>query len=137
MQAVEAARTAAKSISENIAEDSESSKEDGTEASAVEEESDDENDERRKAALDKLEKASKDSFLSQVVHMKSVCETCLFEVVLSPFFCPLLPLSYSIRGHLLMILICFCFMLCCQQIHSEMCWCLFESSCLIFIFFLF
>ncbi|KAI3446043.1 hypothetical protein Pfo_002708 [Paulownia fortunei] len=63
--AVEAARTAAKSISETMAEDSESSKEEGTEVSAVEEESDDENDERREAALDKLEKASEESFLGQ------------------------------------------------------------------------
>ncbi|KAK6143508.1 hypothetical protein DH2020_023856 [Rehmannia glutinosa] len=63
--AVEAARTAAKSISDTMAEDSESSKEDGPEASAVEGESDDETAERRKAALDKLEKASEDSILSQ------------------------------------------------------------------------
>lgn len=69
MQAVEAARTAAKSISDTIAEDSESSQEDGTEASAVKEESDDESNELRKAALDKLEKASEDSFLSQVEHI--------------------------------------------------------------------
>ncbi|KAL0412525.1 UNVERIFIED_CONTAM: hypothetical protein Sradi_1454200 [Sesamum radiatum] len=63
--AVEAARTAAKSISDTMAEDSESYEEDDTEASAVKEESDDENNELRKAALDKLEKASEDSFLSQ------------------------------------------------------------------------
>ncbi|KAH6814868.1 BAT2 domain protein [Perilla frutescens var. frutescens] len=63
--AVEAARTAAKSISETVAEDSESSKEDDTEVSAVEEETDDEEDKRRKTALDKLEKVSEESFLSQ------------------------------------------------------------------------
>ncbi|KAL0454207.1 UNVERIFIED_CONTAM: hypothetical protein Slati_0759900 [Sesamum latifolium] len=63
--AVEAARTAAKSISDTMAEDSESYEEDDTEASAVKEESDDESNELRKAALDKLEKASEDSFLSQ------------------------------------------------------------------------
>ncbi|KAG8368309.1 hypothetical protein BUALT_Bualt15G0032200 [Buddleja alternifolia] len=63
--AVEAARTAAKSLSDTMAEDSESSKEDGTDVSAVEEESEDENEVRRKAALNKLEKASEESFLSQ------------------------------------------------------------------------
>ncbi|KAL0348376.1 UNVERIFIED_CONTAM: hypothetical protein Sangu_1065400 [Sesamum angustifolium] len=63
--AVEAAKTAAKSISDTMAEDSESYEEDGTEASAVKEESDDESNELRKAALDRLEKASEDSFLSQ------------------------------------------------------------------------
>ncbi|PIN08288.1 hypothetical protein CDL12_19141 [Handroanthus impetiginosus] len=65
MQAVEAARTAAKSISDSMAEDPESSKEDSTESPAAEKESDDENDKRRKAALDNLEKASEDSILSQ------------------------------------------------------------------------
>ncbi|KAL6522615.1 hypothetical protein OROMI_031573 [Orobanche minor] len=63
--AVEAARTAAKTITETMAEDSESSKDEGTVVSADEEETDDENDKRRKAALDKLEKASKESLLSQ------------------------------------------------------------------------
>lgn len=46
--------------------DSESSKEEDTEVSAVEEETDDENDKRRKEALKKLENASEESFLSQV-----------------------------------------------------------------------
>lgn len=64
--AVEAAKTAAKSIAEmQNAEDSESSKDGDTEASAVEEESEDENEKLRKAALVKLEKASEDSFLGQ------------------------------------------------------------------------
>ncbi|KAL3614171.1 hypothetical protein CASFOL_042245 [Castilleja foliolosa] len=63
--AVEAARTAAKTISETMAEDSESSPEKGTKVSSDEEESDDEDDGRRKAALDKLEKASEESLLSQ------------------------------------------------------------------------
>ncbi|XP_057787413.1 uncharacterized protein LOC131004705 [Salvia miltiorrhiza] len=63
--AVEAARTAAKTISETVDEDSESSKEDNTEVSAAEEETDDEHDKQRKEALDKLEKASEESFLSQ------------------------------------------------------------------------
>lgn len=52
---------------QSTAEDSESSKEDGTEASGVEDESEDENVKRRKEALDKLEKASADSLLSQGV----------------------------------------------------------------------
>ncbi|KAG6422644.1 hypothetical protein SASPL_113021 [Salvia splendens] len=63
--AVEAARTAAQSISDAVDENSESSKEDNTEASAAEEETDDERDKQRKEALDKLEKASEDSFFSQ------------------------------------------------------------------------
>lgn len=67
--AVEAARTAAKSISDTVAEDSESSKEEDSESSkevsAVQEETDDEDDKRRKTALEKLEKASEESFLSQ------------------------------------------------------------------------
>ncbi|CAA0807568.1 Unknown protein [Striga hermonthica] len=61
--AVEAARTAAKTISETIAEDSDSSEE--NKKVSVDEETDDENDKRRKAALEKLEKASEDSLLSQ------------------------------------------------------------------------
>ncbi|KAL3621189.1 hypothetical protein CASFOL_036101 [Castilleja foliolosa] len=60
--AVEAARTAAKTISETMAEDSESSKEKSAKVSSDEEETD---DERRKAALNKLEKASEESLLSQ------------------------------------------------------------------------
>lgn len=68
MQAVEAARTAAKSISETVAEDPESSKEEDSEVSAGEEKTDDESDQRRKEALNNLEKASEDSFLSQVGH---------------------------------------------------------------------
>ncbi|XP_019166018.1 PREDICTED: uncharacterized protein LOC109161907 [Ipomoea nil] len=65
--AVEAAKTAAKSISDvqNAVEESESANENETEASAVEIEGEDENDKRRKEALDKLEKASEDSFLGQ------------------------------------------------------------------------
>lgn len=63
--AVEAAKTAAKSIAEmqTMAEDSESSKEDETEASDKEGGNDDEEETRRKAALDKLEKASEDTLL--------------------------------------------------------------------------
>nr|GMD85785.1 uncharacterized protein LOC109161907 [Ipomoea batatas] len=68
--AVEAAKTAAKSISDvqNAVEESESSNENETEPSAVEVEGEDENDKRRKEALDKLEKASEDSFLGQASH---------------------------------------------------------------------
>ena len=53
-------------------EDSESSKEDNTEVSAAEEETDDEHDKQRKEALAKLEKASEDSFLSQVGHVENM-----------------------------------------------------------------
>ncbi|KAL7206590.1 hypothetical protein ACSBR2_019330 [Camellia fascicularis] len=66
--AVEAAKTAAKSIADLqnvVEEDSESSKEDDMEGSAVEGESEDENDKRRKAALDKLGNASEDTILGQ------------------------------------------------------------------------
>lgn len=66
MQAASVAQTASKSIAELqiSAEDSESSKEDeGAEGSAKE--SDDEDNTIRKSALDKLEKASEDSLLSQ------------------------------------------------------------------------
>ncbi|KAL2347855.1 hypothetical protein Fmac_001855 [Flemingia macrophylla] len=65
------AQTASKSIAElqNVDEDSESSKEDegagGSAAVKAGEESDDEDDKRRRSALDKLEKASEDSLLSQ------------------------------------------------------------------------
>ncbi|BAT98804.1 uncharacterized protein HKW66_Vig0251950 [Vigna angularis] len=62
------AQTASKGIAElqNEAEDSESSKEDeGTEDSAAEKESDNEDTKLRKSALDRLEKASEDSLLSQ------------------------------------------------------------------------
>lgn len=73
MQAVEAAKTAAKGISEiQNDEDSESSKDGDTEASTVEEESEDENEKRRKAALFKLEKASEDSFLGQASSFKNL-----------------------------------------------------------------
>lgn len=85
MQAVEAARTAAKNISETVAEDSESTDGDGKEEPAVEEESDDENDKRRKEALDKLEKASEESLLSQVGHVKFIYEM-LFDFF--SFLCP-------------------------------------------------
>ncbi|XP_073125325.1 uncharacterized protein [Henckelia pumila] len=63
--AVEAARTAAQSITDTMAEESKSSDEYGTESSLVVDESDKEADERGKIALDKLEKASEDTFLSQ------------------------------------------------------------------------
>ncbi|CAL5381875.1 unnamed protein product [Camellia sinensis] len=62
-EAVEAAKTAAKSIADMqnvVKEDLESLKEDDMERSAVQGESEDENDKRRKAALDKLEKASEE-----------------------------------------------------------------------------
>ncbi|MCD7462972.1 hypothetical protein HAX54_049696 [Datura stramonium] len=64
--AVEAAKAAAKSLADvqSALEDSESSKEDEREV-LVEEESEDENDKKRKAALEKLEKASEDSLLGQ------------------------------------------------------------------------
>ncbi|CAN4112288.1 unnamed protein product [Withania somnifera] len=64
--AVEAAKTAAKSLADvqSALEDSESLKEDEQEA-LVEEESGDENDKKRKAALEKLEKASEDSLFGQ------------------------------------------------------------------------
>ena len=71
MQAVEVAKTAAKSITdvENIVEDSESSKdEEEVDESAAEDKNDDEIDKRSKSALDKLEKASEDSFLGQASH---------------------------------------------------------------------
>ena len=70
MQAVEVAKTAAKSIADmqNVAEDSETSKEDDMEGSATEGENEDENDKQCKAALDKLEKVSDDSFLGQACH---------------------------------------------------------------------
>ncbi|XP_058215050.1 uncharacterized protein LOC131326322 [Rhododendron vialii] len=65
--AAEVAKTAAKSIADlqNVAEESESSKEGDGEEFAVEEEDEDEHDKQRKAALDKLEKASGDTILGQ------------------------------------------------------------------------
>ncbi|KAG5625063.1 hypothetical protein H5410_010281 [Solanum commersonii] len=62
--AVEAAKSAAKSLADvqNALEDTESLKEDEREV-LVEEESENENDKKRKAALEKLEKASEDSLL--------------------------------------------------------------------------
>ncbi|CAL5385753.1 unnamed protein product [Camellia sinensis] len=67
MRAFEVARTAAKSITDmqNVAEDSEFIKEGDREESAVEGEDEDEDkfDNQHKAALDKLKKASEDSFL--------------------------------------------------------------------------
>lgn len=66
--AVEAAKTAAKSITDaqNMDEDSESSKdEEEVDESATEDKNDHEDDKLRKSALDKLEKASEDSFLGQ------------------------------------------------------------------------
>ncbi|XP_076949076.1 uncharacterized protein LOC143621594 [Bidens hawaiensis] len=66
--AAEVAKTAANSISDlqKEFEASESSKEDHSEASSdKDEETEDEDDKKRKAALEKLEKASKDTFLGQ------------------------------------------------------------------------
>ena len=66
MQASAVAEKAAKSIADiQLAEDSESSKEKEAEESPTEKESEDENDKLRESALDKLEKASDDSFLGQ------------------------------------------------------------------------
>ncbi|XP_021287285.1 uncharacterized protein LOC110418786 [Herrania umbratica] len=60
------AEKAAKSLADmQLAEDSESSKEEEAEESLIEKESEDENGKLRKSALDKLEKASSDSFLGQ------------------------------------------------------------------------
>ncbi|KAK2978390.1 hypothetical protein RJ640_016492 [Escallonia rubra] len=75
--AAEVAKTAAKSITDmqDVAEDSEASKEDDTEASEQEEESEDENDKLRKIALEKLEKASDDSFLGQARVVSVVRDT--------------------------------------------------------------
>ncbi|KAK3005194.1 hypothetical protein RJ639_016436 [Escallonia herrerae] len=89
IQAVEVAKTAAKSIADmqDVAEDSEASKEDATEASEKEEESEDENDKLRKIALEKLEKASDDSFLgqaSQIWHSKN--DGCLPDTWISVWF---------------------------------------------------
>lgn len=68
-QAAEAAKTAAKSIADlqSVDEESESSKEGDGEESAVEED-EDEHAKQRKAALDKLEKASEDTILGQACH---------------------------------------------------------------------
>lgn len=67
IQASAAAEKAAKSIADiKISEESESQKEEEeTEKPAAEKESDDEDEKRRKSALDKLEKASEESFLGQ------------------------------------------------------------------------
>lgn len=74
MQAVEVAKTAAKTIAEmQPAEDSESPKANDAEAPAVEEESEDDDGKRRKAALDKLEKASEDSLLGQASNVSKWC----------------------------------------------------------------
>lgn len=70
-QASEVAKTAAKGIADlqSFPEESESYKEGDGEESAVEkEEEEDENDKQRKAALDKLEKASEDTVLGQACH---------------------------------------------------------------------
>lgn len=75
MQAAVVAQTASKSIADlqNTAEDSDSLKdEEGAEGSANEKESDDENEKLRKSALNKLEKASEDSMLSQVRHKRII-----------------------------------------------------------------
>ncbi|KAK1417475.1 hypothetical protein QVD17_26603 [Tagetes erecta] len=65
--AAEVAKTAANSISDlqKDFEDSESSKENRSEASDKDEESENEDDKKRKAALERLEKASEDTFLGQ------------------------------------------------------------------------
>ncbi|MFS7979741.1 hypothetical protein Hanom_Chr10g00931261 [Helianthus anomalus] len=65
--AAEVAKTAANSISDlqKDFEDSESSKESQPEASDKDQESEDEDDKKRKAALERLEKASEDTFLGQ------------------------------------------------------------------------
>ena len=68
MQAAVVAETASKSIVElqNKDEDSKSSKKvEGAEGSADEKESDDEGSKLRKSALERLEKASEESLLSQ------------------------------------------------------------------------
>lgn len=53
---------------QNTAEYSESSNEDETETSDKEGDAEDEDDKRRKAALEKLEKASEDTILGQASH---------------------------------------------------------------------
>ncbi|XAR72867.1 hypothetical protein NMG60_11019649 [Bertholletia excelsa] len=65
--AAEVAKTAAKSIADmqTMDEDSESSKEGDKEESEVEAKDEDEHEKQRKAALDKLEKASEDSLLGK------------------------------------------------------------------------
>ncbi|GJU36793.1 hypothetical protein Tco_1185147 [Tanacetum coccineum] len=65
--AAEVAKTAANSIADlqNELEDSESSKEYKSEVSDKDQESEDEDDKKRKAALEKLENASDDTFLGQ------------------------------------------------------------------------
>ncbi|KAM0012902.1 hypothetical protein Hdeb2414_s0047g00748851 [Helianthus debilis subsp. tardiflorus] len=65
--AAEVAKTAANSISDlqKDFEDSESSKESHPEASDKDQDSEDEDDKKRKAALERLEKASEDTFLGQ------------------------------------------------------------------------
>lgn len=71
MQAVEVAKTAAKNITDvqSMGEDSESSKdEEEVDEYATEDKNGDETDKLRKSALDKLEKASEDSFLGQASH---------------------------------------------------------------------
>ncbi|MFS8029947.1 putative protein kinase RLK-Pelle-RLCK-VI family [Helianthus anomalus] len=67
--AAEVAKTDANSISDlqKNFEDSESSKESHPEASDKDQESKDEDDKKRKAALEKLEKASEDTFLGQAI----------------------------------------------------------------------
>lgn len=80
MQAVEAAKTAAKSITDaqNMDEDSESSKdEEEVDESATEDKNDHEDDKLRKSALDKLEKASEDSFLGQASHSFGFQISCI------------------------------------------------------------
>ncbi|EPS69314.1 hypothetical protein M569_05452, partial [Genlisea aurea] len=62
--AVEAAKVAAKHIVETIDEESKASAKESDDPSAVEEEINDEDSERRKASLDKLEKASQETLLS-------------------------------------------------------------------------
>lgn len=82
IQAAAAAQTAARSIADmqNPAEDSEESSKE--EEGDTEQESQDEDDKQRKAALEKLEKASEDSFLGQASH-KSNHKGLIFIIFVS------------------------------------------------------
>lgn len=119
MQAVEAAKTAAKSISDvqNAVEESESSKEHETEASVDEVEGEDENDKRRKEALDKLEKASEDSFLGQASHREVIKRVvCLSIVGIMLYFVAYIPYPSKF------------------SINTDMCqFVIFSSNCLVWL----
>lgn len=88
IQAAAAAQTAAKSIADmqNPAEDSEESSKE--EEGDTEQESQDEDDKQRKAALEKLEKASEDSFLGQASH-KSNHKGLIFIYIIFRYLCDL------------------------------------------------